>query len=338
MAYTLKLNVYKFSLYRITKTIERQMRGDIRIKYETESNAISFNAFAKSIDSIVTRDSYLPIVFQSIVTFFDSRFRVNALGTKAVSITTPPKPSYNTLGYVINGMFKGGDTGIGKIVYSQQNAIQPGTRISNTDVPVNNYYYKLWIPYDGEDGVLMIQSYTDMGCTVAFRDQIEEFFISKGFHPNWNTMIPSGFIDQYLNRSFINEIKVVYTSERRQEYGIFASLSNVKKESRLKKLHIPFSDLFRMDNYRQRLQDKILEYVDYDQQHDLVKVFYEDENGKKASATLNNIEDVLPSIILPEELKNCDTEEPELSLIRSYTDSILDEIKRQMGYTPSEME
>ncbi len=337
MAYTLKLNVYKFSLYRITKTIERQMRGDIRIKYETESNAISFNAFAKSIDSIVTRDSYLPIVFQSIVTFFDSRFRVNALGTKAVSITTPPKPSYNTLGYVINGMFKGGDTGIGKIVYSQQNAIQPGTRISNTDVPVNNYYYKLWIPYDGEDGVLMIQSYTDMGCTVAFRDQIEEFFISKGFHPNWNTMIPSGFIGQYLNRSFINQIKVVYTTEQKREQGVFASLTSVKKEGWLKNINIPLGQLFVLPNYKQKLQNKIMEFIDYDQNHDMVKVFYVDETGKKASASIDSLEKVLPSIILPDELKCYDTDEPNFEEISRYTEGILDEIKRQIGYTIDEL-
>jgi len=36
MAYTLKLNIYNFSLYRITSAIEHQMRGVMRIKYEKE--------------------------------------------------------------------------------------------------------------------------------------------------------------------------------------------------------------------------------------------------------------------------------------------------------------
>ena len=39
MAYTLKLNIYNFSLYRITNTIERHVRGEVRIKYETEADA-----------------------------------------------------------------------------------------------------------------------------------------------------------------------------------------------------------------------------------------------------------------------------------------------------------
>ena len=332
MAYTLKLNIYNFSLYRIINTIERHVRGEVRVKYETEADATPFNVFVESIDPIVNRDSFLPILFQSVVSFFDSRFKVNSEGTKAVSITTIPTPSYNTLGYVINGMFKGGDTGIGKNLYSQQNAIHPGTRITNTDVPANDFYYKLWMPFDGEDGILMIQSYTDMGCTATFRDQMEQYYISKGYFPRWNTMIPSGFIDQYLNRSFIKEIKIVYAQKQRQEEGVFASLSHVKRESRLTNIHIPFSQLFGLDNYRQRLQDKIVEFVEYDQFHDLAKVFYVDENGKKASASINSLEDVLPSIILPDNLKNRETEEPILSEISRYTDGILEEIKRQIDY------
>jgi hypothetical protein len=337
MAYTLKLNIYNFSLYRITNTIIRPTRDGARTNYETEPDATTFNRVVRTIDTNVNRDSYLPVLFQSVVTYFDSRFKVNDEGTKAVSITTDPTPSYNTLGYVINGMFKGGDTGIGKTVYSQHNAIQPGTRISNTDVPVNNYYYKLWMPYDGEDGILMIQSYTDMGCTATFRDQIEQFFIAKGFRPCWNAMIPSGFIDQYLRRSFIKEIKVLYAPEHRQENGVFSSLSNVRRESRLSNLRIPFSQLFGLENYRQRLQNKIMEFIDYDQQHDIAKVFYVDENGKKASATINNLEEVLPNIILPDNLKNQATDEPILTEISRYTDGILDEIKHQIGYTPNEI-
>lgn len=337
MAYTLKLNIYNFSLYQIINTVERRMNGIVRTRYETEADAATFNRVVWTINQNVNRDSYLPILFQSMVTYFDSRFKVNEDGTKAVSITADPTPSYNTLGYVINGMFKGGDTGIGKIIYSQQNATRPGTRISNTDVPVNNFYYKLWMPYDGEDGVLMIQSYTDMGCTATFRDQIEQYFVSIGFRPRWNTMIPSGFIDQYLNRSFINEIKVVYAFEHRQEQGVFASLANVKKESRLSNLRIPFNQLFGLENYQERLQEKIMEFIDYDQHHDMVKVFYVDENGKKASASINNLEDVLPSIILPDRLKNPATEEPVMADISHYTDGILDQIKHQMGYTANEI-
>ena len=335
--YTLKLNIYNFSLYRITNTEIRQTRRGIRTRYEIDHNAISFQQFAQSLNPNINRDSFLPLLFQELVAFFDSRFRINQEGTKAVSITSNPRPTLASLSYTINGMFKGGDTGIGRTIYSQQNAIQPGTRILNTDVPVNNYYYKLWLPYDSDDGILMIQSYTDMGCTATFRDQIEQFFVSKGFRPQWNAMIPSGIVNQYLNRSFINEIKIVYASEQRQEQGIFASMSNIKKESWLKNLHISFRELFCVNNYQQVLKDKIMEFIDYDQEHDIAKVFYTDENGKKASASINNIEEILPSIILPEELKDQTTDEPIFTEISRYTDGILEQIKRQMNYTADEL-
>lgn len=337
MAYTLKLNIYNFSLYRIINTVERQMRGVVRTKYETENNATPFGQFIRTLDPNVGRDSFLPVVFQQLVIYFDSRFKVNEEGTKAVSITSDPQPTYATLSYTINGLFKGGDTGIGRTIYSQRNALQPGTRISNTDVPVNNYYYKLWLPYDSDDGVLMIQSYTDMGCTVTFRDQLEQFFISKGFRPQWNAMIPSGIVDGYLDRSFIKEIKVVYAQEQRQEQGIFASMSNVRRESRLSSLHISFRQLLRLNNYQQVLKDKIMEFIDYNQDQDLAVVFYVDENGKKAHASINNLEQVLPSIILPDDLKNAATDEPILAEISRHTDGILEQIKRQMGYAVNEL-
>lgn len=80
MAYTLKLNIYNFSLYRITNTIERYVRGEIRKKYETEADATPFNSFLVNLDPIVNRDSYLPVLFQSVVDFFDSRFKINYEG------------------------------------------------------------------------------------------------------------------------------------------------------------------------------------------------------------------------------------------------------------------
>lgn len=338
MAYTLKINIYNFSLYRITKTIERMTRVGIRVSYETEPNAVAFNEVVGSINANLDRSNYLPTLFQSLVAFFDQRFKTNDEGTKAVSITTDPTPSYNSIGYVINGLFKGGDTGIVKTVYSQQDAAQPGIRISNTDVPSNNFFYKIWMPYDGEDGVLMIQSYTDMGCTATFREQLEQFFISIGYRPKWNTMIPSGFIDQYLDNSFIKNIKVIYATEQRRENGVFATLANVKREGWLKNLRIPFNQLFGLDDYKERLQEKIMEYIDYDQYHDMVKVFYVDADGKKASASLNNLENILPNIILPNTLKDVDTEEPLLSEISIYTDGILEQIKVQIGYTAYELQ
>lgn len=339
MAYNLKLNIYSFSLYRITDTIQRQQRGRTVIMYRHEDDATPFCEFARSLDANVNRDIYLTTVFQALLNYFNNRFLLNTDGTKAVSITNDPQPRPFGTSYKIDGMFKGGETGIGRNVYQQGNASNSTKIIARTDVPAVYYYYKLWIPYDAEDGILMIQSYTDMGCTATFREQIEGFFISCGFKPSWNTMIPTGIMEEYLNRSFINGIRVTYNVDQRNDaQGVFSSMRMAKKESWLRNMAISFRELLQIDNYQQELENQIMTFIDdYDPDRDSARVFYKDSNGHKANASIREIEEILPSIILSDGLKRPGTEEPDLIAISEHTDGILERIKRQIGYTTDEL-
>ena len=338
MAYNLKLNIYNFSLYHITETIQRRQRGREIVMHRHESRAIPFSDLGRSLNAQVERDNYLTVICQALLRHFDNRFLFNADGTRAVSITNNPNPRLFGPSYKIDGLFKGGETGIARNVYQQGDAQQSTMMIGRTDVPALKYYYKLWIPYDAEDGILMIQSYTDMGCTVAFKDQIEDFFISCGYKPSWNSIIPSGIMQEFLNRSFINSIRVSYDVVPREDAnGVFASMRLAKKESWLRNLSIPFQDLLHLGDYRQQLENKLIDYVGFDPEFDSARVFYTDENGRKANASIGEIENILPSIILPEELKSEGTDEPELNAISEYTDGILDNIKQQIGYATDEL-
>lgn len=338
MAYNLKLNIYNFSLYRITATNRRQQRGRTVIQYWHEDEATPFEEFARSINPNVNRDSYLAVVFGALLNYFNNCFLLNSEGTNAVSITQDPQPRPFGTTYKIDGMFKGGDTGINRRVYQQGNATNTTKTIAKTDVPAVHYYYKLWIPYDGEDGVLMIQSFTKMSCTATFREQMENFFISLGYKPSWNTMIPTGIMEDYLNRSFINGIRITYNTENRNNYqGAFASMRIAKKEGWLRNLSISFRELLQVDNYQQELEEHVMECIDYNPERDSARVFYTDENGHKANASIRNIEEILPSILLPDSLRKTGTDEPDLLAISNYTDGILDRIKQQIGYTPREL-
>lgn len=338
MAYNLKLNIYNFSLYHITATNRRQQRGRTVIQYWHEDEATPFVEFARSINPNVNRDCYLAVVFGALLNYFNNCFLLNTDGTKAVSITQDPQPRPFGTSYIIDGMFKGGETGLDMNVYQQGNATNSIKTIARTDVPAVHYYYKLWIPYDGEDGILMIQSYTDRGCTATFREQIEGFFISQGYKPSWNTMIPTGIMEEYLNRSFINGIRVTYNIEQRNDYqGVFTSMRMAKKEGWLRNLSISFRELLQLDDYQQQLEDQLMTCIDYNPERDNARVFYTDENGHKANASIREIEEILPSIILPDALKRQGTEEPDLVAISEHTDGILERIKRQIGYTPNEM-
>lgn len=338
MAYNLKLNIYNFSLYRITDTIQRRQRDRMVIQYRHEDETTLFENFARSIDPNVNRDCYLAVIFRELLNYFDNCFLLNTDGTKAVSITQDPQPRPFGTSYKIDGMFKGGETGIDRTVYEQGNATTSIKVIARTDVPAVYFYYKLWIPYDAEDGILMIQSYTNMGCTATFRDQMEGFFISLGYKPSWNTMIPTGIMEDYLNRSFINSIRITYNVQQRNNYqGAFASMRMAKKEGWLRNLSISFRELLQLDNYQEQLETQVMTCIDYNPEFDNARVFYTDEYGRKANASIREIEEILPSIILPDSLKSVGSEEPNLVLISDFTDGILERIKRQIGYTPSEM-
>ena len=92
MAYNLKLNIYNFSLYRITATNRRQQRGRTVIQYRQEDEATPFEEFARSINTNVNRDSYLAVVFGALLNYFNNCFLLNTDRTKAVSITQDPQP------------------------------------------------------------------------------------------------------------------------------------------------------------------------------------------------------------------------------------------------------
>ncbi len=338
MAYTLKLNIYQFHLYRIIGREEHRRGNDTITHYHAAETPSSFSEVARTIDPQITRDNYMQTIFSCVLAFFDNRFKVSTDGSKAISITNGAPPMFGTDSYTISGFFKGGETGIDRVVYTQNNATESEKSIDRNDVPANNFFYKLWIPYDSEDGILMIQSYTDEGCTATFKDQIEQFFLTLEFRAKWSSIIPRGMITRYLNRSIINMIKVVHARQRREAGGVFGSLQQATKVSVIKDFSIRMQDLFASYNYEDELKAQIENVVPFDEENDLVKVFYRDENGKKAHAKISDLEKIMPSIILPDSLKDPDTFEPILEEINQFTDGILNEIKEQIDYRPTIIE
>ena len=58
-----------------------------------------------------------------------------------------------------------------------------------------NVYYKIWLPLDSNVGILMVQSYTSVGCTSLFKEQLENYFIRKGYKiSSWSKCIPKEYI------------------------------------------------------------------------------------------------------------------------------------------------
>ena len=337
MAYTLKLNIFRFKLYKIKNTQKRQMRGKEATFYETEVDATAFGDFIKAMEPTAQRNDYMKILFAKMLSHFDNKFRKPVDGNKAVAVTNQEHVGFGSKDYTVWGMFKGGETDMERKVYSQDNATKDVKLIEKGDVPSVNYFYKLWMPYDSEDGVLMIQSYTDMGCVASFKDQIEELFTSVGYRPIWNRMIPKGFVERYLKSSYIHQIRIEYKQVKRDGNGVFASMKSVQKNTVLTKMAIYLKDLFKMKDYGNELSKQLANIVEFNPKDDKVIVFYKDENGKEAHASMGNLEAAMPTIILPDYLKDSETDMADPEKMERYTDGMLNEIKEQMGYKPKKL-
>lgn len=338
MAYTLKLNVFRFKLYKMKNVRQRQVHGKTVTYSEQEEEATIFGDFIKSIDPTAQKDDYMKVLFERMLAHFDNKFRKTAEGNKAVAVTNQEYVGFGSKNYTIWGMFKGGETNMARKVYNQNNAIEGVKLIEKGDVPSVNYFYKLWMPYDSEDGVLMIQSYTDMGCVASYKDQMEELFMSLEYRPIWNRLVPKGFVERYLKSSYIHQIRIEYKQVKRNGDGVFASMKSVQKNTVLSKLAIQLKDLFMMKDYEDELNSQLINIVDFNPKDDKVIVFYKDENGKEAHASMGNLEAAMPTIILPDYLKNTETDMAEPEEMNKYTEGLLGEIKEQIGYKPRKIE
>ena len=338
MAYTLKLNIFRFKLYKMKNARQRQMRGKTVTLSDLEEVATVFGDVIKSTEPTAQKADYMKVLFAKMLSHFDNKFRKTAEGNKAVAVTNQEHVGFGSKNYTIWGMFKGGETNMARKVYNQNNATEGVKLIEKGDVPSVNYFYKLWVPYDSEDGVLMIQSYTDMGCVASFKDQIEELFVSLGYRPVWNRLIPKGFVERYLKSSFIHQIRIEYKKVQRSGDGVFASMRSVQKNTVLSKLAIHLKDLFMMKDYEGELNSQLANIVDFNPKDDKVVLFYKDENGKEAHASMGNLEAAMPTIILPDYLKNAETDMAEAEEMNKYTEGLLEEIKEQMGYKPRKIE
>lgn len=338
MAYTLKLDIYYFSLRKITETYERNIRGDKRLRICTEKDNCQFQEFVDSL-SFNEEGKYMELLLKDFINGFNASFRANKSNTQAVSITTDLFHGFNSEDYTAWGVFKGGTTGINRVIYKSDNATKAKGTIDNDNVTSLLYFYKIWLPKDSNIGILMVQSYTSTGCAVLFKEQLEIYFINQGYRPYWSKCVPKSYIEDYLKNGYLNEIRVIH-SKRNQESPlkpIFEPFLNANRKTVFNKFKISLAALLSTPNYKSILASQI-QSIDsgYNENKDKVKLFYIN-NGKKANTSLANIEDILPIITLDESLKDEKTQLPKWEELHKYTKDILENLKLQISYTPKEV-
>lgn len=339
MAYTLKLDIYYFSLKKITETFERKTKDGKRVGYRTEKAPCLFQDFVNSL-SLKEENKYMEVLLTDFINGFNASFKPNKSNTQAVSITTDLFHGFSATEFTAWGVFKGGTTGINREIYKSDNATTIKGTIDDDNVTSLLFFYKLWLPQDSNVGILMVQSYTSTGCTVLFKEQLENYFISKGYRPYWSKCVPKSYIEKYLKDGYLNEIRVLHSKkdDKKPLNPIFGPLIMATRKSIFSKFNIPLVDFLSTLNYKSALTSQIQAVdTEYDESADIVKLFYTN-NGKSAHASLANIEDILPVITLEDSLKDEKTQLPIWKDLHEFTKGMLDDLKLQISYTPKVIE
>lgn len=338
MAYTLKLDIFYFTLNKIIERYERKTKAGTRIGYKTEKEDSKFNDFVKSFVYKKENDEFMNSFLEDFISGFNSSFKSNKNDTQAMSITTDSIRAFDSKKYIVWGVFKGGSMGINREIYKSNDAKNIKNTIYEDDVTSLSYFYKVWFPKDSTIGILMIQGYTStsLSCSVLFKEQLGEYFISKGYKPNWGKFVPKEYIEKYLKNGYLNGLQIIHSKkdEKTPLVPIFKPFQKATRKSVLSKFQIALSDILSLPNYKKILKESILAVdTEYDERYDRVKLFYT-SNGKSAHTTLADIENILPAIILDDELKDSDTQLPKWEELNKFTNDMLENIKKQIGYTP----
>lgn len=339
MSYKLKLDIYNFQLKKIT-SIEDDSSSGKRKKIKTEKDACPFSTFFTGLGIQDAQENPLHILLDNLIAHFDGKFERNDTNTHCVSISSDDFNGFSSSTNTIWGNFKGGLTGIKRNVYDGDDSSNVKSEILENDVAAVEYFFLLWIPNDSNCGILMVQSYREMGSLATFKDSINDFFITLGYKPLWAKIIPQNYIDDFIRTGAFNKIKIVHAKKFSNENfdADFTTFKESKLTSILENFTIPLRTLINNGtNMIQSVKSQIRVAVpDYDSEEDSVTLYYKDGMGKSANARLTDIERILPVIELDDSLM--EDNHPIWDDLKSFAVSLLENIKTQIGYTPQRVE
>lgn len=339
MSYKLKLDVYQFSLHHITG--KRNTRKGATTQFKSEATPVKFEIYAKDIMPQVNQNEYMKTILNDFIGNFDNTFALNDKGTQGVTITLTLQCSFNSVKNTIWGQYKGGTTGIQRDIFDKNQAQMPKDQISVDDVSSVPFFFQLWLPMDYKYGLLFVQSYTNLSCATSFRKELEKYFISKGYKPRWNKCIPADYVSQYLRNSCIKGLRIDYGKLSRQDNvdeGITTPIRFAKRSTLLDHFNIPFKNILHIDQFKQDMKNMLEEMkIDVPQDDNDLKVIYANDKGASATASLSNLESILPNILLSDELLNEDEQFPKWEQLHQFVDGMLEELKKEIGYIPQKL-
>ena len=324
MATNLELSIYTFTLK------EKNSREDF----------LDFNEFYRknfSSDGENPHKVKPKLLYERFVGMildeFENKFWLNAEKNKGIStrdIDFRPAKS------VIEGIINGGNTGYGHQIFNiLDNEVKVG-EISENQLASLPYYFKMWTPPNSQVGVLMVHSYSIGSINSLLLDFIKSIFAKYGANFSRIVHIPKELRDSYIKRSSVK--KVTFTStidnqnSRKKFNRAFEDSDGLKVTitvQGLKKRSI--KGFLKKFNKNNPIGIDLKELGMEEPEDYITKLYYEDDDGRKAHAKIEDRFQIRPTIVLPAEIANAN-KTPNLDEIIKFTDSLLEKVKEEINY------
>lgn len=331
MGHQLKLDIYCFSIKeRGVKDADHKIFGDFfRENYFIDEE----NPLKVKKDLLINR------FIGGFIDSFHEQFILNKDETKGIATDfLKPYPSNN----IIDGMINGGLTGIDQNVFDRKNPKESEDKIEKDKITALPYYFKIWTPFDGTVGVIMIQSYTDMGVNTLMLEQLKRYFADKNYSIEKYKHVPEEYRENFKKKSKIYKVSLIkqgLSDKARESLNpVFTDQENLKVRidiTGFEETPERFWELFRKKKIV-NADLAALEMVDDDDFETVAT--YKDEFGHQSSARISKNLDILPTYFLNDTLKQYGTEYPDYELIKKHTNSILETVKKEIGYTPEDVD
>lgn len=329
MNINLKLEIFRISL---------KKRGG------STKDLLNFSEFFKDAFSESDKEKAYKEFIKKYIESFNNTFQLNKDKTKGISARKDhnfvPRSKQN----IIDGDVIGGNTGIEKSIYNQKDPNVSKGAIDTDDVSTLPYFLKIWTPHNHNTGVLMVQSYSSSGLTVTdiIKIHLSRFFNTYGYSIVITHFVPEEMKEHFKKNSKVYKMAIVKERLNRDKRSlinpIFAEFQNLKVRIEISGFKKSVEDFWdKLKGEDNKIIASNLEDFDIKSSDDFETIaYYQDDEGHKSHTSIRKNYEIKPTIFLDDNLKQEDSEYFDFIKLKKHTDSILNKIKEEIGYTQND--